>query len=305
MALLSKWVESLDFEYEILSSCTRHRSHHSTCTKCVETCEKQAISINNGKPVIDHSKCVQCGDCMAACPVQAVAGILPKRKIKQNRLMISDHLFPTTMELLILHKKGITSIILEDESLNQEWMHRIDQVNQMLMELGESPFSISTDFVKDEEVCSRRELFSLWKKESKSLMREMSPAKWRFNHHALNVRQYYTDFQFTNITVDIDKCTLCQVCVRICDQKCFEIQNEHFSLSIKGCTSCGLCADICPEKAIILEEKIIKAKEINLPIYEKKCQACHHSFKTVREHDEMCTPCTKLNHFSQKGERLG
>ena len=51
MALLSKWVESLDYEYEILSSCTRHRSHHSTCTKCVETCEKQAISINNGKPL--------------------------------------------------------------------------------------------------------------------------------------------------------------------------------------------------------------------------------------------------------------
>ena len=52
------------------------------------------------------------------------------------------------MELLILHKKGITSIILEDESLIQEWMHRIEQVNQMLMELGESPFSISTDFVE-------------------------------------------------------------------------------------------------------------------------------------------------------------
>ena len=88
--------------------------------------------------------------------------------------------------------------------------------------------------MKGEEVYSRRELFSLWKKESKSLIREMSPAKWRFNHHALNVRQYYTDFQFTNITVDIDKCTLCQVCERICDQKCFEIQNEHFFSLHKG-----------------------------------------------------------------------
>ena len=113
-------------------------------------------------------------------------------------------------------------------------MHRIDAGKSNATELGESPFSISTDFVKEEEVCSRRELFSLWKKESKSLTREMSPAKWRFNHHALNVRQYYTDFQFTNITVDIDKCTLCQVCVRICDQKCFDIQDEHFSLFRKG-----------------------------------------------------------------------
>src|SRR4051794_24911702 len=114
MALLSKWVESLDFEYEIFSSCTRHKSHHSTCTKCVETCDKEAISINNGKPVIDHSKCVQCGDCMVACPVQAVAGILPKRKIKQNRLVITGDHFPSITELLILHKKGITSIIFED-----------------------------------------------------------------------------------------------------------------------------------------------------------------------------------------------
>ena len=107
MALLSKWVESLDYEYEILSSCTRHKSHHSTCTKCVETCDKQAISINNGKPVIDHSKCVQCGDCMAACPVQAVAGILPKRKIKQNRLMISGDHFPTKRNCLSFIKREL------------------------------------------------------------------------------------------------------------------------------------------------------------------------------------------------------
>ena len=305
MGLFSSWVESLDYEYEILSSCTRHRSHHSTCAECVETCEKHAISITNGKPVIDASKCVQCGDCMAACPVQAVAGILPKRKIKQNHLIISDRHFPTTTELLILHKKGIRSIIFEDESLIQEWKQRIEQVNQMLMELGESSFSISIDSVEDEEFCSKREFLSLWKKESKLIMKQMAPAKWRFNHNALNLRQYYTDFQFTDITIDIDKCTLCTVCVRICDQKCFDIQEEHFTLSMQGCTSCGLCADVCPEKAIRMEGKIIQKKEINLSIYEKKCQACHNSFKTVREHDGFCTTCTKLNDFPQKGERLG
>ena len=122
-------------------------------------CEKHAISITNGKPVIDASKCVQCGDCMAACPVQAVAGILPKRKIKQNHLIISDRHFPTTTELLILHKKGIRSIIFEDESLIQEWKQRIEQVNQMLMELGESPFSISIDSVEDEEYLFKKRIF--------------------------------------------------------------------------------------------------------------------------------------------------
>ena len=184
-------------------------------------------------------------------------------------------------------------------------MHRIEQVNGMLKELGESPFLISTDSVGDEEICSRREFFSLWKKESKFLMKQMAPAKWRFNHQALDLRQYYTDFQFINITIDIEKCTLCTVCERICNPKCFSMQEDCFSLSLEECTSCGLCADICPEQAIIIEDKIVKTKEIDLPIYQKECKSCQHSFKTLREYDEVCTPCTKLNHFLQKGEQVG
>ena len=136
MGLFSSWVESLDYEYEILSSCTRHKSHHSVCTKCVDACEKSAIMNKNGKPVIDPIKCVQCGDCMAACPVQGIAGILPKRNIVQNQLIISDHHFPTTIELLIFYKKGIRSIICEDESFFHICKQRIENVNQLLRGSG-------------------------------------------------------------------------------------------------------------------------------------------------------------------------
>ena len=125
----------------------------------------------------------------------------------------------------------------------------------------------------------------------------MTPAKWRFNHHALNLHQYYPDYQFTKISIDDEKCTLCSVCQRICDQKCFRIGEGHFSLSMQGCSSCQLCADICPEKAIIFEDKIVKTEESSLPVYEKKCQACQHSFKTLRVHDETCPACIKLNTF--------
>lgn len=297
MGLLSSWVESLDYEYEIFSSCTRHKSPHSVCTKCVEACTKSAISIMNGKPVIDHSQCVQCGDCMSACPVQSIAGILPKRQITQGHLIFSNQHFPTTTELLIFYKKGIRSIICEDESFLPICKQRIELVNQKLRELGESPFSISITSVEEEEYCSRREFFTFWKKESKSFIQQMTPAKWRFNHHALNLRQYYPDYQFTKISIDDEKCTLCSVCQRICDRKCFRIGEGHFSLSMQECSSCQLCADICPEKAIIFEDKIIKTEETQLPVYEKKCQACHHFFKTLREHDETCPACIKLNTF--------
>ncbi len=40
---------------------------------CVSVCPKGAISIVNGKSVIDQSKCIKCGKCKAACPYDAIA----------------------------------------------------------------------------------------------------------------------------------------------------------------------------------------------------------------------------------------
>ncbi len=298
VGLLSKWVESLDYEYEIVSSCTRHRSPHSTCQKCLAACEYLAISIVNGKPVLDHDKCVQCGRCMAACPVQAIAGILPQRNIIQNQLVVADQRIPTSKELLILYKKGIKSIIYDGEASLQLWKEPIEEANTKLSKLGESPFSISAaKSVREEVHYSRREIFSLWKKESKSLLQQFTPAEWRFNHNSFNLTKYYPDYQFTTITLNIEKCTLCPVCQRLCEKKCFEIQQGHFSISLKGCTSCQLCVDTCPEKAIMIEDKIVKREETVFPIYEKVCQECNQPFTTLRQEDENCAACMKPSSF--------
>lgn len=44
---------------------------------CMEVCPKDAISMVQGKSVIDESKCIKCGKCVAACPYSAI--------IKQER----------------------------------------------------------------------------------------------------------------------------------------------------------------------------------------------------------------------------
>jgi ferredoxin len=294
MGLLSKWVESLDYEYEILSSCTRHRSPHSTCQKCLTACRDQAISIMKGKPVLDSDKCVQCGRCMAACPVQAIAGIHPQRTIIQNQLVISGQCIPTSKELLILYKKGINSIICEEEASLLLWKEPIEEANTSLRILGEAPFSISVvKSIRQEELYSRREIFTFWKKESKTLLQQFTPAKWRFNNNSFDLTKHYSDYQFAQISLNIEKCTLCGVCQRLCEKMCIEIQKEHYSINLQGCTSCQLCEDTCPEKAIMVDDKILKAAETAFPIYEKVCRVCNQTFRTLREQDDECVACTK------------
>lgn len=41
-------------------------------TRCVHSCPKGAITMIGRKAVIDHSKCVACGKCIAACPYGAI-----------------------------------------------------------------------------------------------------------------------------------------------------------------------------------------------------------------------------------------
>ena len=299
MGILSKWIESLGYELEILPTCTRNLSPRSTCEKCIGACGEHAISMENGRPLIDKNKCTDCGNCISTCPEQAIAGIYPKRTIIQNQLVIKEEKIPTIKELLILYKKGIQTIVGETPGLLETWKEPIVEANLLLAKLGEAPFSTEIKSIKEEIVVSRRELFSLWKEESKSAMKQVAPAKWRFNHSDFHLPKYFKDYQFATIRIDSEKCTLCTACQKLCEKKCFNIRDEHMSIFSQNCSSCQLCVDACPEKAIVVEEQISNAEEILLPIYEQECQSCKRPFRTLHEHDSNCVECTKRNFFEK------
>lgn len=298
MGLLSNWVESLDYGLEILPSCTRHRSPRSSCNKCLEACQYEGISLVDGKPYINRENCVECGSCISACPVQAVAGIFPKRTVVGNQLVITSKEFPTVKELLVSYKKGIRAIISEDPALLGELRQQIEEANSMLLQLGEQPFTTAVKAVEEEEVTyTRRELFSFWKKESQSLVRQFAPAKWRFNQQDLDLTKYYPDYQFCTISLNLETCTLCNACQRLCERQCLQLSETGFSISAQACSSCQLCVDICPEHAISVEDGIAPAVSVQYPVYQKQCGVCNHSFTTLREHDEICVMCTKRKGF--------
>ncbi|MBU8879636.1 4Fe-4S binding protein [Bacillus sp. FJAT-29790] len=298
MGLLNRWIESLDYEFQVLQSCTRHQSPHSTCSKCIESCSAGAISLKNGKPIISKEQCTECGDCIVTCPVQAVEGFFPKRTIIHNQFIVDNDRPPALRELLGYYKKGVTELVCEQGELNVDWQLKLAEANEMLEKLGEAPFSVRYNQVElQEETYTRRALFSIWKKEAQSTMKQMAPAKWRFNHEDLDIAQSFPNYQFAEIMINTSKCTLCKACQMLCPKKCLQITDTHFTISAQACSGCLLCQDICPEKAIIVKEQISLAKGIVHSLYENECKTCKKSFQTLSEHDEKCIICRKKEEF--------
>ncbi len=44
----------------------------SGCTRCIEVCPVEALSLAEGGPRLDLGRCVFCGECAAACPAEAI-----------------------------------------------------------------------------------------------------------------------------------------------------------------------------------------------------------------------------------------
>ena len=57
-----------DNVYEVSNQC-----RGCVAKACVASCPKNAIHVENGKAVIDKSKCIKCGKCKKACPYDAIA----------------------------------------------------------------------------------------------------------------------------------------------------------------------------------------------------------------------------------------
>lgn len=299
MGLLDKWIESLDYELSILPSCSRYKSPRSICSRCLDICKDHAIELVNNKPKIVKDKCNHCGECISACPVQAVEGIIPKRTVMKDKLLLSDEQLPSIKELLVLHKKGIKEIVCEEQGVMEELKNRLVEVNSVLFQLGEEPFSLSdVPLLKNEQLYSRRELLTLWKKESQSFILQAAPAKWRFNYKSLDVTKYYPEYQFTEILVNLESCTLCRACEFLCEKKCIYISETSFSITAQACSACYLCMDVCPEKAISVNENISLVYDTHYPIIKKQCDTCHQLFHTIRQDEATCVACTKQKVFS-------
>ena len=62
--------------------------------------------------------------------------------------------------------------------------------------------------------------------------------------------------QAATVTIDVDGCKGCVLCVEVCPPRCLEMSETvngkgyPVPLLLDGCTGCELCAKVCPDFVI-------------------------------------------------------
>lgn len=290
MSLLLNWLESLSINTTITDRCVRQISPKSSCMRCISHCQSQALSLDHTKVIVDEKKCTSCGECTVVCPVAAVEGNIPKRTLVNGMFAYSKDYCPTVKELLIYRKKGVKTLSMPDEVQDEEWAQVISGVNHHLEQLGMEPLSLDRVGKPEERSLTRRELFVSVRKKGQSLAKELTPASWRMGIDTWSLPANYPDMQFYQIELDMEKCSICQVCFKLCPKNVFTMSDSELRIDHQNCINCSLCSDICLDKAISVSEKISEKTPTIYPLVAGTCVRCKSSFYSFqpKEHCHIC-----------------
>lgn len=295
MSLLTRWLESLADKIEINDQCLREISPFSRCEQCVHICPENALEIDNGKIVVHEKNCTVCGKCMTTCPAYAIEGTVPFREVLKDTLIYQKGMPPSVREWLFYYQKGVRFIAITKGELNDQWQDSLKEANHYLEKMS-LPFIRVTNELpeKEEKGYTRRQLFQQLTKESKSVvMKSFTPAKWRFNNTVFSLNKAFPDWNFYEVTLDENKCHLCEVCFKTCPQQVFSLEENELQINLSACTGCGLCVDVCQEEAVTVKELIQPAKVVEQGFYKVICPSCNIEYNSWEEKEEECFICTK------------
>lgn len=71
--------------------CVRYRHAAAGCRRCLDVCRTSAIALRDGQPVIDRSRCTQCGACAGVCPTGAIDAGIGAMRAHVMRAAAAEH----------------------------------------------------------------------------------------------------------------------------------------------------------------------------------------------------------------------
>ena len=336
--------------------CVNRSSKMQRCTECKDACPVGAITMDNKIAHVDEESCKGCGICRAICPSQAISlkkddEIKAIRQLEQKEIIVvgcheeGNGGNITVSCLNGLHQEYLAACLMALKG--KKIYFNLCKCEDCYIKDGSKCFENSlknvTAFLKHFDIhpqielllnqenipqymnqtISRRDLFTLFKKQSTNVVSEIvDDAVGRESHfiqrdfileHMDNLidksREHIeipqSESLFTNWRVH-DNCSSCGLCQTTCPSKAWKVQKHkgHVTISHNArlCTSCGLCEDLCPQKALskdtfstALFVGFTLKKEIPLSL----CKQCGKEYVPNKEDHKLCHICQKRRMVKQ------
>jgi ferredoxin len=262
------------------------------CSKCVEACPTQALSIANGSVVLKEQDCSRLGLCTSVCPVSAIQlprysesqfqgliyGIARTNQSASKMLVLTcDRNVPQpepwmfieqvddigtigTRQLAMALGSGIDKVIVHcadgacsGKVAASRAVESIRSLIENRLDANETPL---VRYLEGEG--AKEEIVKIYNIPSGQYVKP----QYVFGSDAwanyINALKQIASPQGSTLGLGLtnlnisDTCTLCQVCEKYCPHSALRVVSGSLEFDSSKCTGCGYCAQICPEHSITL-----------------------------------------------------
>lgn len=274
--------------------CDSSGRESESCTKCINSCEFDAIKFNTVAKNITliHQNCTSCSKCVNICPtaslqqasfnINSLIAVLENanqfniifcKEIdlvsnifelpKQSVLITLDNYYVLNeLNLLIsVLKSGGRIVFLAKELLPDEILLNIKSVNKIINAINSQN---GVHFLSEiagggfgfQPNSSRVENMSA--RMALSTLLKTTPI------HKPDIIETESKI-FATLNID-SSCTACMGCAFVCKSSAFIADEKKMALTLNEslCTACGFCVSICPEKSIKITTGLLNLQESGL-----------------------------------------
>ncbi|MBN2349399.1 MAG: nitroreductase family protein [Bacteroidales bacterium] len=88
------------------------------------------------------------------------------------------------------------------------------------------------------------------------------------------------------INIDLEKCNLCGLCIKICHEYCLHIENDILTIDYKYCSTCTQCIAVCPKQALTWDN--YKPEPFDKSLYpdSKQVDELFKERRTIRDYTD-------------------
>ena len=312
--------------------CLRGEYFHNECSKCMDICPTDAISLVSKRISIDNTKCNSCNACIGICPTSTIingefdtsafiikSGFDKDLNLTCNSSKTCISIFKVE-ELISLGlransvtcdmskcddcKLNIDSIVSDAIEKNIEEANRfLSDINRQTIRVNKEVVEISRrqvlkSFVKDVNSIDTQDdnidiLFD--PKETLPKSRVIFQNSLKAVIETLPTEKKNDKFSFfTHKNIDFKSCDNCGDCVQFCPTNALSFTSDKTKILFMQlrCISCGICDDICKQKAFSSDDSF---DVVNL--------AFSRAEVLIENHFAICTEC-KVSFPQKENEKI-